>query len=129
MIKIEASIDLGTAARIMIQVSNKVKANLERAVRYSAMEIYNASRAKCPVITGNLRDSISIKYLNEYPNFAAFIGTNVEYAQAQEFNEWYEHHHPDQKNANAQFGFFRKSLAEVEPAFRERVSNILGGVQ
>jgi phage gpG-like protein len=114
-----------SAQRIMLQLSEKVKQNIERNLRYSALQVYNGARDKCPVVTGNLRDSIDIKYVNEYPNFAAYIGTNVEYAEAQEFNDWYNHNHPDQKNSNAQWGFFRKSLAEVEPEFRDRMSKIM----
>ena len=114
------------AQRILVAVSEKIKANLQLALRYSAMEVYNGARDKCPVVTGNLRDSIDIKYVFEDPNYAAYIGTNVEYAASQEFNDWYNHHHEHQKNSNAQWGFFRKSLAEVEPKLKERVEHVLG---
>jgi phage gpG-like protein len=127
LIQFDVTIDQTAMQRIAIQISEKVKTNLQLALRYSALEVYNGARDKCPVVTGNLRGSINIKYVFEYPNYAAFIGTNVEYAADQEFNDWYNHHHEKQKNSNAQWGFFRKSLAEVEPTYRERVANVLSG--
>jgi len=130
MIAFEASIDLKTSQRIMLMLSDKIKKNLKTVVRYSALEVHQGARDKCPVVTGNLRDSIDIKYMFEDPNYAAFIGTNVEYAADQEYNDWYDHFaNPKQVNRNAQFGFFRTTLAEVDPKFRERVAHVLGGLE
>ena len=108
----------------------KKKYNLiEKAVRYSALEIYAGARDKCPVVTANLRDSIDIKYFYEGPKILAFIFSNVWYAAQQEYSESFNHDHPDQKNRNAQWGFFRKSLAQESPNFVARTKEILENKQ
>jgi hypothetical protein len=112
-------------AKVWKQRATKKVDLLDKAIRYSALAIYNGARDKCPVVTANLRDSISIKYYADGPKAVAFIFSNVEYASDQEYSESYNHFHKDQKNPNAQFGFFRKSLAEEGPNFESRVKEIL----
>ena len=140
MIAFETTIDITAAQKVLLQLSETVKKNLELAVRYSAIEVHQGARDLVPVVTGNLRDSIDIVYLFEPPNFGALISSNVEYAGPVEFNEYADHsigprdrtvhgkiQHMQQSNAKATFGYFRKTQAEVEPRFKERVAQVLGG--
>ena len=138
MISFEATVDITYAQAVIVMISQKVQNNLRLAVRYSALEVYNGARDLCPVVTGNLRDSIDVVYLFEPPSIGALISTNVEYAQDVEFNENYDHsvgprkrevngvvQNLQQSNDKATFGMFRKTLAVVEPKFRERVAQVL----
>ena len=116
-------------------------AKVEKAVRHSALNVYNGSRDKSPVVTGNFRDSITIKYYVEGVKTMAFIGSNVIYAADLEYNEnMYSNSekmgertryvkgkamHLNQTNANAQWGMFRKSLAEETETFKRNLADAL----
>ena len=107
---------------------------IELAVRYSGLMVYNGARDKCPVDTANLRDSITLEVNKGGTETTAYIFSNVEYAFVNEFTEK-EHpitHHPDgteeQKNPRATWGFFRKSLNEEGPNFHKHINEIIGAL-
>ena len=113
--------------------NSKLKAltgSIDKAVRYSALKIYNDARERCPVVTGNLRGSTDIKYIYEGPTTAALIFTNVIYGRD---IEYIEKEHPltytdkgtlRQKNPQATWGYFRKALATEGPEFKKRLDRI-----
>lgn len=126
MLKTEVTFIQTDQLTSLFSMNKRVQDHMKMLVRYHATDLWNKARDKCPVDTANLRDSIDIRYSFEAPNYGAKIFSNVEYAQDQEYNENYKHSRPEQKNTNAQFGFFRKSLAEVEPDFIRHVTDFLG---
>jgi hypothetical protein len=95
--------------------------NIQNIVKISGFNVMSKARDKCPVVTANLRDSITVEFLMSAPNFGAKIYTNVVYASEQEYNTTYNHNHPQQKNSKATWGFLRKSLQEVQPEFKEAI--------
>ena len=114
-------------------MSSRVKKNVTDITRIFALKIWNGARDKCPVVTGNLRGSIGWVMLDD---FSALVYSNVEYAEVQEYSEDFSHFdrvydikgmQMKQKNENAQWGFFRKSLAEVIPEYKTALGEALAG--
>ena len=60
-------------------VRQELNEAVERALTRIGMQAETFAKKKCPVDTGNLRNSISNKVKTEGEN-AVYIGTNVEYA-------------------------------------------------
>lgn len=60
-------------------VRRELNEAVERALTRIGMQAETFAKKKCPVDTGNLRNSISNKVKTEGEN-AVYIGTNVEYA-------------------------------------------------
>lgn len=58
------------------RVMEDFEAACERALTRIGMQAETFAKEKCPVDTGNLRNSIS----NKVNDKSAFVGTNVEYA-------------------------------------------------
>jgi HK97 gp10 family phage protein len=60
-------------------------AQLATALRAGGLVIETPAKAKAPVLTGNLRRSIHTEVSSSGAKAQARVGTNVEYATAQEF--------------------------------------------
>jgi HK97 gp10 family phage protein len=67
------------------QLDNSMKARVHDAMRFEAETMKNVARARCPVRTGRLRDSIYAKVRN----WVVRLGATVPYAVYQEFGTRY----------------------------------------
>jgi HK97 gp10 family phage protein len=93
------------------RISSQIERALSAAVKKAAFSIEAHAKELAPVDTGNLRNSIQTDI--EGP-LKATVGTNVEYAQYQEFGTRYQKGTP----------FLSTAADQVEKEFASDLSNI-----
>ena len=77
--------DLSDLANWLDDVADGVKSEIEKSVEKGAMKIANDAKARCPVDTGTLRNSIQTEVDWEGDICMGIIGTNVPYSVYCEF--------------------------------------------
>lgn len=88
-------------------------------VRSNAYLVQSYARSRCPVDQGTLKRSIMTKQdTTNKDEIAWFIGSNLDYAAAQEYDETYHHR-------IGEFGFLRKGLNDDRPKFTTDVNELI----
>lgn len=126
-VTITASKSLNNLLTKLVAVNQNVGVALEKAAFLGIGKVQQLAKDKVPVRTGNLRRSIVIAALGKF-SWMCHTG-DVVYAASHEYDNSFNHFrdlkgHPPQGNANAQWGYMRKSLAEVKPIFINKIREI-----
>ncbi len=93
----------------------RLQEKIDLAVERRTLKMINETKAKAPVKTGKLRNSIDL-LSQETELMQRAYGTNVEYARRQE----YEH--------QTKKGFFRTTVAKHEPLLQKDIRQIVDGI-
>lgn len=97
------------------EILKALEENLAAAKEAIGLQAERYAKENCPVDTGRLRNSITHATSDTYvsiPKDEILIGTNVEYAPPQEFNDNYRH-----KVGRAHF--FRDAAADHADTYKE----------
>lgn len=101
-------------------------ANVERStdqtLELAAREVVRRTKQKAPVDTGNLRNSYRAE---EQPDGDYLVGTNVEYAPAQEFGGTF---HTGQPHLRPSLDEVRRELAGIVGRIRGLLGTTPGGI-
>ena len=122
MMKMDAEI-------IGVDVIEKIKSNMasirprvKLVIESNARLIEYKSKEKVPVDTGHLKRSITARAENDNnEEISWLIVSDLPYAEAQEFNEWYHHN-------IGQAHYFRDSMTEVFPKYQSELQAIMRSV-
>lgn len=111
-----AKIQLTSESLRVIEGMKKLPKALTLAIQValdaSALEVQNRAKELAPYRTGNLRRSITRRFVPTSGGFAAAVGTNVVYAAIHEFGGMTGRgHHTHIKPFNNQ-GYFRPAIDE-----------------
>lgn len=97
-----------------------LSSELGRALEEVGLVAEGYAKKLCPVDTGRLRNSITHTISNERGDWAAYIGTNVEYAESVEFNE-------KAKHTNGQAHYLRDAATTHADKYRAIIESHLKG--
>ncbi len=103
-----------------IRKNSGLREAVRKVLQANSFYLQSRSQDRCPVDTGTLKRSIRWKWdKDDNDEMSTIVGTNVPYAASQEFDETF--HHP----RGGEWGYFRKSMAEVFPKFKTELENTL----
>lgn len=98
------------------RLSTQIEKALSQLIRKTGFSIEARAKTLCPVDTGRLRNSITTRI--DGP-LKVTVGTNVEYAQYQEFGTRHQKGKPFMTPAvDAEMKEFQKGLAQIERSLR-----------